>query len=252
MERLTRIESELISSSGTVLHGFLGRTGGVSPPPFHSLNLSSAVGDGKKNVERNLKIVEAQLGISKETMVILKQTHSDHVICIEDTDGCGIYKDCGDALVTQLKGVTLCVLTADCVPIIVVDRAGSVAAIIHAGWRGTLKGIAINTVNKIKESFGIEPKQLVAAIGPSIAGCCYTVSRGLLERFRSLYPDADGIEPDSCRIDLRQINRWQLALTGLEDIDTIDICTSCSVDRFFSHRKEGTTGRQMNFVSLRG
>ena len=252
MEKITLIEARNLSTRANTLHAFLGRTGGISPPPFSSLNVGFHVGDRRANVEENLRTIEERLGFNMERAVIPRQVHGDHIVHIKNTGMCGAGIYSADALVTDLRGVALCILTADCVPIILVDRGGRVAAIIHAGWRGTLKSIATKTIKKLKALYGIEPEELVCAVGPAIGGCCYRVDATLIEGFSTAFRGSPGVDRRASSLDLKSINCWQIEKEGVKDIEVIDTCTACNVDRFFSYRREGTTGRQLNVVMLRG
>lgn len=252
MKDITLIEAENLSARANIVHAFLGRTGGVSPPPFDTLNVSHRVGDSPENIEANLRIIAERLGFSVRWLVIANQTHGNTVVHIRRRSMCGVGRYSADALVTGLRGVALCVLTADCVPLIVADPEGGVVSIIHAGWRGTLKRIVQKTVSVMRSLYGVNPDTLVCAIGPAIGGCCYTVDHTLLREFKNAFPEAPGIEHRRGSLDLRLINRWLLEREGLKDIEMVDICTACSVDSFFSYRKEKTTGRQLNMVMLKG
>lgn len=181
----------------------------------------------------------------------------------------------GDALITRQRGVALALSTADCVPLLFYDPVTEAIGVAHAGWRGTARGIAAATVAALHERYGVHPADLLVGLGPSIGSCCYEVSEEVRqlflgrqefaelpteERFRSLVAEsavfetvelADGA---SLRLDLWETNRRQLLLCGLTPahIELPEVCTSCSRDRFFSHRAEqGRTGRFPAILALR-
>ncbi len=251
MEKITLVEAENLSKAGNILHAFLGRTGGVSPPPFGSLNVGHHVGDRGENIEKNLSIIAERLGVDRSRLVVCNQVHGNNMVHIRDSAMCGMGRYSADAIITDKRGIALCVLTADCVPIIVVDRDGRVAAIMHAGWRGTLKEVVPLTIRRLKTLYNIEPRELIAAIGPAIGGCCYRVSATLMEGFRTAFQKAPGMDNKARSIDLKTVNGWQLQKEGIKDVDMTNTCTACSVDSFFSYRKEKTTGRQLNMVMLK-
>jgi len=169
--------------------------------------------------------------------------------------------------------------TADCGPILLVDPKRRAVAAVHAGWRGTLARIAQKTVGEMRMHFGSNPSDILAALGPSIGGCCYEVGTELVTEFNSQFADAaeyfdelrTGEEPNplqwlnmmppghqpppkNVRLDLRKANRSQLLAAGLADknIFVSDLCTACHTDLFFSYRKEGDqSGRLLSVIGLR-
>jgi hypothetical protein len=173
----------------------------------------------------------------------------------------------------------LAVQTADCVPILLVDSKKRAVAAIHAGWRGTLQRIVTKTIGKMQMQFGTTSSDLLAAIGPSIAGCCYEVGTEVASEFKSQFPNASdwfdelrtGDEPNPLQwlnmsppghqpppknvlLDLRKANRAQLLDAGLcgQNIAVSDLCTACRRDLFFSYRKEaGMTGRLLSVIGIR-
>jgi YfiH family protein len=159
-----------------------------------------------------------------------------------------------DALVTRSVGVALCILTADCVPILLVAPEHGVIAAVHAGWRGTLLGVGQRAVVEMGESFGIEPGAIYAALGPAIDGCCYEVERRVtdeLEQRWGVMPDATVLRGAKNRIDLRRANAAILAASGVSPshIARVGPCTRCAADMYFSYRgAAGRTGRQLSFI----
>jgi len=189
--------------------------------------------------------------------VVATQTHSDHIKVIDKriTQGWesqdSAIEDC-DALITNLNEVVLTILTADCVPILLYDPIHRVVAAIHAGWRGTKAKIVQKTISKMSKNFGSCPSDIVAGIAPSIGICCYEIGYEVAQHFIE-YPDAIVCKGDKYMLDLPLINRKQLIVAGLlsESIEMSDICTSCSVDRYFSYRKEsGCSGRFMSMIAM--
>ncbi|HRR42593.1 MAG TPA: peptidoglycan editing factor PgeF, partial [Syntrophales bacterium] len=164
-----------------------------------------------------------------------------------------------DAVLTARRGVALAVKTADCVPLLLVDREKQVVGVVHAGWRGTALGIAAKAVKTLKERFDSKPVDILAAIGPAVGACCYQVDGKVYDAFKKLSAvrerafracqDVEG----RWMLDLESANIIQLVEAGIprENIFSAALCTSCRRDLFFSHRAErGGTGRHLSFIVL--
>jgi hypothetical protein len=261
-----------------LVHGFSTRPGGVSEVDGEKvLNLGAVEWDKRENVEENRKRFQSTVGASDLDFVSLHQIHSDVVRIFDATPG----KQCkGDALATKRAGLLLGVRTADCSPVLVVDPKKRVVAAIHAGWRGTLARIVAKTIGQMQMEFGSEPKDLLAAIGPTIGGCCYEVGTEVAADFSAKFSNASeffdelrtGDEPNPLQwlnmmppghqpppkkvlLDLKKANRLQLLEAGVREgnIFVSELCTSCDVGRLFSYRKEGaTSGRLLAVVGMRG
>jgi len=241
------------------------RLGGVSAPPYSSLNLGLRVGDDPEDVVENRRLLFRELGLSLERSVWCKQVHADGVVVVgaEDagrgsTEEDSIVED-ADALVTDTPGLSLCVTLADCVPVLIVDRERGVVGLAHAGWGGTVSRISSRTVEVMRERFGCDPAALVAAIGPSIGAAGYEVGEDVIERARSGYGEraAEILEPSSdgkAFFDLWAANRIDLEAAGVsgERIEVSGIASDEHLDEFYSHRHEGgRTGRFITAVTLR-
>jgi YfiH family protein len=260
-----------------LLHAFSTRPGGVSDLNGEKvLNLGFTDWDSRENVLENLRRFQSAAGAANLPLVSLKQFHSD-VIHLFDSAPSAPCR--GDASITNRPGLLLAVQTADCVPILLVDPQKRAIAAIHAGWRGTLARIAAKTIGALQMQFGTNPRDLLAAIGPSIGPCCYEVGTEVATQFLSQFPDAPtyfdefrtGDEPNPIQwlnmmppghqpppkgvlLDLRKANRSQLLVAGLrlQNIHTIELCTACRPDLLFSYRKQGTaSGRLMSVIALR-
>lgn len=244
------LESPLLSG---FRHGFTTRDGGVSDPPYDRLNLGGAVGDDPARVAENWRLLEAATGLR---FARVRQVHGARVLAVsapcEPADE-------ADAVLSTAEGVAACVSVADCVPILLADPGTGAVAAVHAGWRGTLAGIAAEGVRALERQAGAPPSRLLAAIGPSIGPCCYEVSEDVAARFRDELsgdvvrtPSAGGAARP--HVDLWAANRWVLARAGVpaDRVQVLGCCTSCERDRFFSHRRDaGRTGRQMAFIAPR-
>ena len=186
--------------------------------------------------------------------VRMRQIHSDIVINVEDAPG--TWPE-GDALISRTPGLLLCVRTADCLPLLIVDEKVRAAAAVHCGWRGTAKKLAAKVVEAMRDRFSCRPGELRAVLGPSIGGACYEVGGDVPAEFRlsgdaaeSLFaPAGDG----KYLLDLTRANRMQLQEAGVPEahIESLDVCTHCE-DRFLSYRRDrGECGRLVNFLGFR-
>ena len=191
----------------------------------------------------------ATLWSADPRLASLRQIHSD--VCFE-TDGRAGCLGEGDALTTAAPGVLLSVRTADCVPLLLVDEHVRAVAAVHAGWRGTVAGIAGKVAGELRRRFSSRPEDLHAAIGPGIGACCYEVGAEVAFRFQELFPERTDLG-GKARIDLAEANRRQLIQAGVaaERIYTAALCTSCRLEEFHSWRRDHqTTGRMLSAVGI--
>jgi hypothetical protein len=236
-----------------LLHGFMGRRGGNSVGPYAGLNVSYRVGDDNQVVSQNVCDVKHLVGIHDGKIVTMKQVHGDQIVEVKDK----ALKETGEAdgMVTAGTGIHLGVLTADCVPILIVAPKHKIVAAVHAGWRGTLMGIAGKMVRQFNDSFGVRADEVEAALGPSIGACCYEVkddvTRPLREKWGRTADANIQTREGKSFVDLRSLNRAILESAGVPSTEIFQIgpCTSCASDEFFSYRRERKeTGRQISFV----
>ena len=235
-------------------HGFFGRLGGVSRGPFASLNLSYFVGDEAVAVDRNWQIVRESIPAGA-VIARLNQVHGATVHQVgRGYDGARLD---GDGLVTATPGILLTILTADCVPILMVDAQRGIAAALHAGWRGTLANIAEAGVAAMV-ALGATRSKIRAALGPSIGACCFEVEQELAARFADRFEEAGrhirSGPAGKAFIDLRGMLRDMLARCGLDRgaIASVGPCTRCATDRYFSRRAAGgsITGLQLSYIGF--
>lgn len=241
---------------GWLVHAFTTRWGGMSPFPEKALNLSFSTADRRENVIGNRQKLLRALNIPDDFLLTIKQSHSDKVILLDKS--INPQKEHGiaaDALVTDRSSIALAVQVADCYPILLIDIKKRVIANIHAGWRGALKGIVRNTLKAMEDHFDCQAKDLLAIIGPGIGKCCYEVGREVIERFQKLAPQGSifwqQTSMGSYFLDLLGILKSQFFLQGLviKQIKSLELCTSCHLNLFFSYRKEGKdSGRMMAIV----
>ena len=236
-----------------LLHGFMGRRGGKSIGTYAGLNASYRVGDDPKVVSQNVCDLKLAVGIHDGRIVTMQQVHGDHIVEVRDKK----LKEAGEAdgMITAESDVYLGVLTADCVPLLFVAPRQRLAAAVHAGWRGTLAGIADKTVRLFKHQYDVEAHDLEIALGPSIGSCCYEVKDDvavpLMKRWGSLTTPSIQIKEGRSFVNLRRLNRDILRASGVPGNQLFQVgpCTSCAADEFFSYRRERReTGRQISFI----
>jgi YfiH family protein len=240
-----------------------------------SLNLGWTKEDAPEAVRQNRRLlVEAVTGKppSDVILVTVRQVHSDTIHRVkkngqqlETADGKAVLE--GDGLLTDEPGVLLGAGTADCVPVLLVDPERRAVGAFHAGWRGTAVRIVEQGVDRMRAEFGTRPEELLAAVGPSIGACCYTVGQDVRDQFAAQFVYSDELfrllPPEGgqprFRIDLWEANRRQLLDAGLPPgkISVVGECTACTVEpsgepRYFSHRAQGgRTGRMLNVIGIR-
>ncbi|HEU5389926.1 MAG TPA: peptidoglycan editing factor PgeF [Streptosporangiaceae bacterium] len=241
------------------------RDGGVSGGPYATLNLSLSVGDDPANVLENRRRLAHALGVSPDDFVFARQVHGAGVRVVTAADrGSGAYSlddaiGDVDALVTAIPGVTLAILTADCLPVILHDPVAGVLACVHAGWRGTVAGVTAATVAAMKD-LGSRPSDLVAGLGPAIDGDRYQVGPDVHEAVTAAFgaaaaaflrPDRrPGAPADRWLLDLSAANRHALLEAGVPG-DRIHASTvPTGTGDFFSDRAARPCGRLALVASL--
>ena len=244
--------------------------------------------DSRAAVERNREILLRSIGAvsGRKTfpLITVRQIHSDliHHVGRDYLDDTPLQPLAGDGLITDTPGLSLAVMAADCLPVIVVDKKRRAVGVFHAGWRGTVKRIVEKGVGAMRQHFHSDPKDLVAAIGPGIRGCCYEVGEEVRTRFKAQFEYGESLfheekHSDPVRekypmlfltarapghsdlpiklfLDLAEANRKQLLDAGVpaKNIESNAPCTACQPKLFFSFRADkGVTGRQMGVVGIR-
>ncbi|WP_099467665.1 peptidoglycan editing factor PgeF [Konateibacter massiliensis] len=254
-----------IDETNQVIHGFSTKLGGVSKEHLSSMNLSYTRGDDEENVNENYRRITKAMGVEYESLVLSQQTHTTNVRTVTRADrGKGIvrerdYEDV-DGLITNEAGVTLVTFYADCVPLYFVDPVHHAIGLSHSGWRGTVNKMGKKTVERMQEEYGSNPKDMIAAIGPSICIDCYEVSREVIDEFEKNFgPEIiDKIcyrkKNGKYQLDLWEINRYVLMEAGIleEHISVSAICTCCNQEIFYSHRAtQGMRGNLAAFLALK-
>ena len=279
--KLNILSASHLSKYSWLVHGFSTRVGGFSRAyGGEGLSLGFTKDDSRAAVERNRAAFLRELGVSNGSrLVTLRQVHSDVIRFVDSPPESQL---AGDGLITARPGLLLGIQTADCLPIILVDPKRRAVGVFHAGWRGTVKRIVEKGVGEMRRHFGSWPRDLKAAIGPGIQGCCYEVGAEVREKFESQFAYAEmlfreveesdpvrekypmlfltarapghNILPKKIFLDLVEANRQQLLTVGVpaKSIEASPLCTNCRIDLLFSHRAErGKTGRLMGVVGIR-
>lgn len=241
-------------------NGFSTRLGGVSDFPRNSLNLAGFDEDSEENIYENRRRFLNTIG-GDFKLATAWQVHGDGVKTVATDADIENSEERFDGLVSQMSGVLVGVKTADCVPVLIGDADKKTFAAVHAGWRGTVKSIAVRAVEKMQAEFGSEPKDMIVAIGPAAGRMNYEIGRDVMDAFAAAF-DGSGkyfrpTSEDHAYIDLHLANKDQLLACGvpLENIYTAPFCTMERIDLFFSYRVEkklyGKTGRLLSVIGRR-
>lgn len=248
--------------TGLVKHGFSTRLGGVSKPPYQTMNLGLKKEDDKKSVLENYRIFCEALNINLENLVASDQVHKDKIYTAGTRDrGKGILRDSDiigmDAMITKDREVALVTYYADCVPIFLLDTKTPAVGVAHAGWRGTVSKIGQKTLLKMMEVFGSLPENMLIGIGPCINSCCYEVDAPVVNCIKRAFTYWDELieakGDGKWMLNLVLTNKRQLEEVGIEpsQITISGFCTSCRNDLFFSYRADkGKTGSLAAVIQL--
>ncbi|MFQ5433678.1 MAG: peptidoglycan editing factor PgeF [Anaerolineae bacterium] len=239
---------ETMVGNGRIQHAVFTRQGGVSAPPFASLNLSVSVADEKANVVENRRRAYGVYGRDTDSVVHAHLVHGNVVARVTQAQ-VGTWLPHKDAIITDEPGCALTMNYADCTPIFLYDPVHHAIGLGHAGWQGAVRDLPGAMVRAMTAAFGTDPADLVAAIGPCIGPCCYEVGEVVITAVHDTFA-----EPDSLLVgrsvngrphfDLPQANRRNLMRASVEQVEMSGFCTACRSDLFFSHRAEkGKTGR---------
>jgi YfiH family protein len=295
--KLNILRAQHLTEVQWLVHGFSTRVSGCSRAYRKGdLNLGFTKDDDRRAVERNRRAFLQEVGAVSEgrsvrnrrptlwPIVTLRQVHSDIIHCVDSHSVSSVSNEplTGDGLLTATPGLLLAIQTADCLPVILVDAKRRAIGVFHTGWRGTVKRIVEKGVGQMQHWFGSRPRDLRAAVGPGIHGCCYDVGEDVRGKFESQFSYAGklfrevkesdpvrekypllfltarapghGELPNKIFLDLVEANRQQLLEAGVpsKSIWTSPLCTNCNHDLLFSHRGEkGKTGRMMGVVGIR-
>ncbi len=256
-------EFPALTATGDVVASVASRHGGVSDGSFASLNLSFAVGDEADRVRENRRRLAQAVGFREDGAVCAAQVHGRRVVYVDrQSAGAGYDRretaiPDADGLITDQPGLTLWLGFADCAPVLAYDPRRGAVGIAHAGWRGTLAGIARELVASLETRLGCRASDLLVAIGPSIGPCCYAVGADVIRAFKTDWPSVDGLFVDgsggTLHLNLWEANRRLLIDAGVpaENVLISRQCTACHVNEFFSHRAQrGRAGRFAAVIGL--
>ena len=236
------IEPEWPAPPG-VRAAFTLRTGGVSAPPFDSFNCAAHVGDAPEAVARNRALLREQLGLPGEP-AWLEQVHGCRAAALEAGEGCGP----ADAAVTREPDRICVVQVADCLPVLLAARDGSVVGAAHAGWRGLAAGVLESAVRAL----GVKPAEVLAWLGPAIGPRHFEVGAEVRAAFLAADPAAAAAFAPNPRgrwqCDLYGLARQRLAALGVAQVYGGGWCTYADAARFFSYRRDGRCGRMAALI----
>jgi YfiH family protein len=239
--------------SDDVTHGFFGREGGISEGLYRGLNCGAGSHDNKAHVAQNRALVAGAMG---GTLCTMHQVHSPNVVILHEAWAEAPPQ--ADAMATNLPGITLGILTADCAPVLFADHAARVIGAAHAGWKGAVSGVLENTIDAM-EKLGATRRAICAVIGPTIAQKSYEVGPEFRERFAPA-EQAQFFIPSTraghWRFDLAAYVAARLTSTGLQRIAMLGMDTASDPERFFSYRRatlagEPDYGRQISAIGLK-
>lgn len=233
------------------------RGGGFSDPPYRSLNLGFHVGDDPEKVLKNRRRLAASIEIPLNQFTMAGQIHSGNVAIVSEElrgKGCTHHEeaiDATDSMVTDVPDMCLMILVADCVPMVFFDPSKKVIGVAHAGWQGTLRFVAQNTVSAMERVFGSSPRDIIVGMGPSIGPCCYKVGPDVISQIEDVFHAKKEYIVNESKdgkgyFDLWKTNLEHLSRAGIQrkNIEMAKLCTCHNPDLFFSYRhQKGNTGR---------
>jgi YfiH family protein len=242
-----------VPTDGPARAVFTARRGGVSEGPWASMNLGADTGDREEHVRANRRRLATLLGLDAEAVTMAHQVHGAEVLRIDRPARPGLFTGDlrgwmpADGLATGRPDLPLMVLGADCLPVLLWRRDRPAVAAAHAGWRGLVAGVLGAAVREVGE-----PAAVGAAIGPGIGPCCYEVSGDVRARFSAAF--GEGVVRGAA-VDLAASARVALTAAGVPPtaIHTVECCTRCEDERYFSHRGSGgRCGRQAGLIWATG
>lgn len=242
------LKSDIFSDG--IEHFFTTRVGGDTPKPLNDFTLSAKDFSEYKDYEiKNQKIACELLGGNYENLIMPSQQHTDKIAVIKTKDDIKKLRvEPFDGVITNVKGFPVCMVFADCVPVLLFDENKKILACVHAGWKGTAKEIVKKAVKIMREEFLCDTDNIKCAIGPAIGQECFEVSSDVSGQLAmTVKNNCDKIFLDNgtkTHVDLKGLNKLQLNETGIFSVDVCEYCTSCQNDLFYSYRADNRcTGR---------
>lgn len=256
------LHRDLLAQSGG-RHGFTTRLGGVSEGPFAELNLSAKWPEEAQNVDANYERLARWAGFDRKRLYLARQVHGAQGVHVTDQAPATVRATEADYLFTDRPGVTVGVITADCVPVLLADVTRPAVAAAHAGWRGLVAGVIGAAVRSLV-ALGSRPQDLVAGLGPCIGPCCFEVGDEVATAFTDTFDEGHdlvvlaGTGPTD--FPKPHVNLWRAARTALTEagVDAARIadppgCTMCEPERFYSYRRDGARiGQQLAYIGMDG
>jgi YfiH family protein len=251
------IKSKKLSRFSEIEHYFFNRLGGKSNGIYKSLNCGSASSDNKKNILKNLAIVEKKIKSGLNKIVLLNQIHSNKFYYIDKTSKLNHKKFVGDALITNVSNTPIAVLTADCAPILIFDKKNRTIAAIHVGWKGSYKGI-VKKVAQFMVKSGSSTKNITAVIGPCISLKNYEVKKDFIKKFIRKDPKTKVFFKKIGNKNYFNLNKhiaYQLKSLKINKIESINKDTFDVKNNFFSARRsmsrnENDYGRNISVIMI--
>lgn len=236
-------------------HGIFTRKGGVSSGHFDSLNIGGMIGDDQANVIENSRRMYAALGLVPEQVCTVWQVHGVDTVIANHPPPQRKWLARADGMITNRRDIALSMRYADCVPVLFYDPVHHAAGIAHAGWRGTVNAVVCSVLDAMQMAYDSHPKDILAAIGPSIGPEDYQVGEEVVEQVRNRFGDTSDLitraDDGSAYLNLWEANARLMREAGVVDIGLAGISTATSTDEFFSHRAEaGKTGRFGAVIAL--
>ena len=257
------IVSERLKREPSIVHGFATRRGGVSKPPFDTLNLGTSRNEPWDNIMENYKRLSSAFELNFNELSLVRHEHGDNIIRLEKEDaGRGVSReqlDFCDGIVTNVPEVTLVTCHADCSGFFIYDKRTRSIGLAHAGWKGMFKRIGQKLVKRLEDEYGARPDDMIAAICPCICRECFEVEAELAESFASEFncPDifvrGTGEKADKGYVSLQAAAVIQLLDAGVrhENISIMDLCTVENRELFYSYRRDGhDTGSMAAFLRM--
>ena len=247
----------MLEETGIVHHGFSTKLGGVSKGCWATMNISTTRGDDPEDVEENQRRIARAIGVKPEDMTFTNQTHTTNVAVVRAENKGRRFMET-DGMITNVPGICLVTFYADCVPLYFVDPVKKAIGLSHSGWRGTVGKIGKVTVELMQKTYGSDPKDILAAIGPSICQDCYEVSEDVIVKFQKSFEEKYWPELFYQKENGKyQLNLWKANELVFEEagilkkhIAVTNVCTHCNI--LFSHRTTGNKrGNLSAFLALK-
>ena len=237
--------SKKLSNFTNINHCFFSKKGGVSKGIYDSLNCGFGSSDSKINVKDNLSLVSEKMGINKNNLFLMNQTHSSKVVVIDESN-INIQRVDADALITKIKNIAISVLTADCVPVLIYEKKNNIVACVHAGWKGAISGIIENTLNQIIKMN--KNNNIYVAIGPCIGLKNYEIDKKFYNKFirkdRMNEIFFSSTKNDKFLFDLRKYINFKISKFDVNNVENIELDTYEENEKFFSFRRSRKLGEK--------